>query len=42
MKGIITKLNVKVGDKVSEGDQNLEIETNENFDEEKDFKKKRK
>jgi pyruvate dehydrogenase E2 component (dihydrolipoamide acetyltransferase) len=32
IKGTITKLNLKVGDKVSEGDKILEIEANENLD----------
>ena len=31
--GMITYLNVKIGDKVSEGDKILEIETNENLKE---------
>jgi pyruvate dehydrogenase E2 component (dihydrolipoamide acetyltransferase) len=33
-EGIITSLNIKVGDKVSEGDKILELETNENLNKE--------
>lgn len=37
-EGMIATLNVKVGDKVSEGDKILELETSENLNEDKDFK----
>jgi pyruvate dehydrogenase E2 component (dihydrolipoamide acetyltransferase) len=37
-EGMIATLNVKVGDKVSEGDKILELETSENLSEDKDFK----
>jgi pyruvate dehydrogenase E2 component (dihydrolipoamide acetyltransferase) len=37
-EGIITSLNIKVGDKVSEGDKILELETNENPNKEKKTK----
>ena len=41
-KGKVTKLNLQIGDKVSEGDKILEIEINEKFDMKKESKLSRK
>ena len=41
-KGKVTKLNLQIGDKVSEGDKILEIEINEQFDMKKESKLSRK
>lgn len=38
VKGIIKSLNIKIGDKVSEGDKILEIDTNENIEKKIDSK----